>query len=112
MLFDSVYSSTSCTRVMTFTMHKLSAFDSVKPPSSLQALILTETLQSANEVFNEAREQRYQQQLHQQQQQQRKKRRYTPSAQVGLVIELYTNRQRPQHLMSYMNSDPEIRGKL
>ena len=49
---------------------------------SVQALILTETLQSANEVFNEAREQRHQQQLHQQQQQQRKKRRYTPSAQV------------------------------
>lgn len=47
-----------------------------------QALILTETLQNANEVFNEAREQRHQQQLHQQQQQQRKKRRYTPSAQV------------------------------
>ena len=51
---------------------------------SAQALILTETLQSANEVFNEAREQRHQQQLHQQQQQQRKKRRYTPSAQVAV----------------------------
>lgn len=51
---------------------------------SAQALILTETLQSANEVFNEAREQRHQQQLHQQQQQQRKKRRYTPSAQVPI----------------------------
>jgi len=50
---------------------------------SMQALILSYSLQDATAIFNEAREQRHQQHLHQKQQKKRKYRRFNPSAQAS-----------------------------